>query len=125
MNAAPFRSGRDAPGRAQVADDEVRFAVRRMGEGCYHIAGTLSFLNARAALKAIGDVIEGERGDVLLDLGEVTRADSAGLALLIEAMRLACQRDVRLRLRNLPAQVEALAVVSGVDEMLPREDKGR
>jgi phospholipid transport system transporter-binding protein len=105
-----------------VADDETRFAVQRVGAGCYHIAGAMIFLNARAALKTLGEIMDDERGDVLLDLGEVTRADSAGLALLIEAMRLARQRALRLRVRNLPAQVEALAVVSGVDTMLPRAD---
>jgi phospholipid transport system transporter-binding protein len=120
-----FLSGSDHSGWTPAADDEVRFAVRPVGAGCYHIAGALSFLNARAALKTLGDVMNEERGDVLLDLGEVTRADSAGLALLIEAMRLARQRELRLRLRNLPAQVEALAVVSGVDAMLPRADQGR
>jgi phospholipid transport system transporter-binding protein len=122
VSDARLRSGADHAGRPEVADDETLFAVHRVGPGCYHIAGALSFLNAREALKTLGKILEDERGDVLLDLGEVTRADSAGLALLIEAMRLARQRELRLRVRNLPPQVEALAVVSGVDTMLPRAE---
>jgi len=107
-----------------LTDGDDRFGVRRVAAGHYLLSGALSFVNARSALQMLADVVRDERGEVLLDLGDVTRADSAGLALLIESMRLAGRRrDVRLRMSNLPAQVEALAAVSGVDAMLPRVER--
>lgn len=100
-------------------DTDTLFAVQPVGEGCYLLSGTLTFVNARAALRSLSEVVRDGGGGVLLDLQSVVRVDSAGLALLIEVMRLARQRDVRLRFRNLPAQVGALAAVSGVAAMLP------
>jgi phospholipid transport system transporter-binding protein len=51
-----------------------------------------------------------------LDLQEVTRTDSAGLALLIEIRRLT--KTHTLVFRNLPEQMLRIAAVSGVEELL-------
>jgi len=51
-----------------------------------------------------------------LDLQEVTRTDSAGLALLIEIRRLT--KTHALVFRNLPEQMLRIAAVSGVEELL-------
>lgn len=117
MNRQPAKSAVTRP------SEEDPFAVRCIADGRYLLSGALSFRNARSALGLLGDIIRGEHGVVSLDLRDITRADSAGLALLIEAMRLAGQQNVCLRLSNLPAQVEALAVVSGLDAILPRAER--
>lgn len=48
-------------------------------------------------------------GQVEVDLGAVTRADSAGLALLLEWTRAARSRGGQVRFRNLPPQMRAIA----------------
>jgi phospholipid transport system transporter-binding protein len=53
-----------------------------------------------------------------VDLGGVTEADSAGLALLIEWLRGARERSQRIVFRNVPGQLNALAKISEVDELL-------
>lgn len=53
-----------------------------------------------------------------LDLGGVTRADSAGLALLLELRRLARSLDKPLQLRNPPAQLVELSRFFGLDTLL-------
>jgi len=52
----------------------------------------------------------------VLDLSEVTRTDSAGLALMIELLKL--RNDAPITFRNIPAQMHSLAAVSGVQDML-------
>jgi phospholipid transport system transporter-binding protein len=57
------------------------------------------------------------QGVAIIDLGGVTRADSAALALIIEWRRLATQRALTLELRGLPAQLRALAAASGLEAL--------
>ena len=54
-----------------------------------------------------------------IDLAEVNRSDSAGLALLIHWIRLAKQDNKKIVFHNVPAQMMAIADVSGLDELLP------
>ena len=59
-------------------------------------------------------------GDALdIDLSHVERSDSAGLALLVECLRDARQSGKTIRFFNIPAQMLAIARVSGLDEVLP------
>ncbi|MGH8480908.1 MAG: STAS domain-containing protein, partial [Nevskiaceae bacterium] len=51
------------------------------------ISGELSFKNVVAALDAAHAALAGGEGAFEVDLGGVTRADSAGLALLLELAR--------------------------------------
>lgn len=57
-------------------------------------------------------------GELVIDLGEVTRADSAGLALLIEWLRRAQTAQRRLRFTGVPAQVQTLIRVNGLQDAL-------
>lgn len=54
-----------------------------------------------------------------IDLGGVTRADSAGLALLLEWLRTAGEAGEELVYRDLPEQLAAIARVSNLAELLP------
>lgn len=52
---------------------------------------------------------------VVMDLGGVGNADSAGLALLIEWLKYSRSKRVQLQLRNIPEAILNLAKLSGVD----------
>jgi phospholipid transport system transporter-binding protein len=60
-----------------------------------------------------------EDGALDIDLGHVERSDSAGLAFLVECLRHARQSGKTIRFFNIPAQMLAIARVSGLDEVLP------
>ena len=100
--------------RNRVIADDAAFTVRPARAGVHELSGALSFTNARAALQELREILRKASGEVVLDLQGVTRVDSAGLALLIEVIRLAQQGPCVVRFRNLPAQLETLAAVSGV-----------
>lgn len=54
-----------------------------------------------------------------LDLSAVGYSSSAGLALLLDWLRAAAASGKTLRIDNMPADMVALARVSGLDAMLP------
>jgi phospholipid transport system transporter-binding protein len=56
---------------------------------------------------------------VRIDCSGLERIDSAGLAVLLDAVALARDRGTDLRYVNLPAGVLRLARLGGVDSLLP------
>ncbi len=82
------------------------------------IRGELSFRNAVAALDAARAALAGGQGAFEVDLGGVTRADSAGLALLLELARDARAAGRELRCTRVPEQLRRLAGFFGVTDVL-------
>ncbi|MCL2589402.1 MAG: STAS domain-containing protein [Betaproteobacteria bacterium] len=58
-------------------------------------------------------------GDLVFDLGSVTRVDSSALALLLAWLRRAKARGSAVELRALPEPLLALARLYGIDTLLP------
>jgi phospholipid transport system transporter-binding protein len=82
------------------------------------ISGELSFKNAVAALDAARDALAAGQGAFEVDLSGVTRADSAGLALLLELARAARAQGRELRCTHAPEQLTRLAGFFGVTDVL-------
>ncbi len=53
-----------------------------------------------------------------IDLGEVNRSDSAGVALLVEWLRQARSHGQEFRLFNIPTQMQAIIEVTDLEELL-------
>jgi phospholipid transport system transporter-binding protein len=53
--------------------------------------------------------------EITIDLGRVTNADSAGLALMIEWIKYTRSKRIPLRFKNIPEQLLTLAKLSGFD----------
>lgn len=85
------------------------------GERRWRVQGDMDFQTVGALLRA-GEQAFATPGDVEVDLSAVGRTDSAGLALLLEWARAARQGGGELRLRAVPAQLTAIAAVSGLDD---------
>lgn len=92
--------------------------LESQGEGHYLLVGELSF-NTVPDIAPDFDKIINNTEELILDLQGVTRTDSAGLALLMEWLRIAHQRRKRIILKNMPAQMLAVAKVSELDHILP------
>lgn len=54
-----------------------------------------------------------------VDLSRVTQCDSASLALLLELMRLASQKNISISFINPPKQMMDIANVNGLNALLP------
>ncbi|MCX4187954.1 STAS domain-containing protein [Methylophaga sp. OBS4] len=95
------------------------FAIRYDNETqTFRVSGELSLDSAAAAMTAAEDLFN-STAELDIDLAEVSRSDSAGLALLIAWMRQAKQSEKTISFRHLPAQMLAIAKASGLDEFLP------
>jgi phospholipid transport system transporter-binding protein len=79
------------------------------------VSGELNFASANALLRNAQALSAANGWPRTVDLQEVTRSDSAGLALLLELLRLAGHP---LAFHNPPAQLSHIAQLSGLSEIL-------
>lgn len=88
-----------------------------LGGGRFRVSGVLDATTAGEVLRQSEQrFADAERLDV--DLGGVAESDSAGLALLIEWVRWARQGQRQICFANVPAQINALAKISEVEDLL-------
>ncbi len=87
------------------------------GEGSLSLNGELSFKTV-PALVANNKNFLSNGSSIDIDLSGVSRADSAGVALLIEWQRQAQKQNKSVCFSNIPSQMLAIARLSGVNELL-------
>lgn len=83
------------------------------------LAGELDFAHVPAALEKVDRALAAGGGELTVDLAGVTRADSAGLALLLEVTRRARARERALSFTGMPVQLRKLAEFFGIADLLP------
>lgn len=93
------------------------FQLAASGDGVLAVRGTLSFDTAHAALLALRERVAAG-GARVLDLGGVSRSDSAGLACVLAVLADARRQGRALAVRHLPDGMRALASVCAVEPML-------
>jgi phospholipid transport system transporter-binding protein len=91
--------------------------LRAEGPGRLALSGPLVFATASQLLDVSRGMFAGSPA-ISIDLGEVTRVDSAGLALLLEWLRWGSAEGRTIRFKALPEKLLAIARLSGVEEML-------
>jgi phospholipid transport system transporter-binding protein len=99
------------------ADNSHLFDIRPVGPGQYALAGELSFASVKRALQQTSNIFSAP-GRTVFDLADISKADSAGLALLLEWLRQADFGGVELHYAKLPKQLSAMAHVAGIDGIL-------
>ena len=94
-------------------------AVRSSGpDDRLMLEGELSF---ETVVRLLGEIrrLPDQGTEIQVDLQGVSRADSAGLALLVEWMRNAKSLGKSIQFLNIPQQMLDIARVSGLDQVLP------
>jgi phospholipid transport system transporter-binding protein len=81
------------------------------------VSGMLTFDTVAGLYKSSDRWFAGD-DEIVVDLGQVTRADSAGLALMVEWLRRAKDAQRRLLFANIPAQMQTLIRVNGLQDAL-------
>ena len=101
------------------ARQNVRVGISELNEGRVTVTGELTFASAREARQLGVLVLEGSRArQIVIDCSGVTRADSAGLAVLLDWLAWGRRKSRVIRLENLPASLVAIAKISEVDGLL-------
>ncbi|GAB4392437.1 MAG: hypothetical protein Tsb005_06430 [Gammaproteobacteria bacterium] len=83
------------------------------------LSGDLTFDTVLAAQRQARLLFTSATKQLVIDLHAIARSDSAGLALLLDWLRLAKHHQMNLQLMNVPAQLLAMAKVCGLDGILP------
>jgi phospholipid transport system transporter-binding protein len=91
--------------------------LENAGDGDWRLTGDLVFGSVSGLLKEVGSRFSGE-DTIRIDLAGVTRADSAGLALLVEWLRESERRNKTIHFLNMPEQMRSIARVCGLERIL-------
>jgi len=94
-----------------------RARLEALGEGRFRVSGVLDASTAAHVLEE-SEARFTQAPKIDVDLGGVGESDSAGLALLLEWLGMARQAGKEIHFANLPAQIEALARISEVDDLI-------
>jgi phospholipid transport system transporter-binding protein len=93
-------------------------AIQRQN-GRFSISGELTFATVTGILEQSRGLFAQADEVIEVELGAVERVDSAGLALLIEWLRLARDMNKSIRFSHLPEQMKAIAAACDLDSILP------
>jgi phospholipid transport system transporter-binding protein len=97
----------------------ARVGISEVASGRIAVSGELTFASAREARQLGILVLEGSRADrIAIDCSAVTRADSAGLAVLLDWLAWGRKRTRVVSFENLPSSLVAIARISEVDALL-------
>ncbi|HAZ41820.1 MAG TPA: anti-sigma factor antagonist [Methylococcaceae bacterium] len=89
--------------------------------GGFLLTGEMTFRTSAPAIREAASIIDAAYTPLQFDLSGVSRADSAGVGLLIEWQRLAARARCELRYTNMPKSLESIMRVTGVLGMLPAD----
>lgn len=97
----------------------MRIGISEPSQGRIVVTGELTFATARDARQLGMLVLESSRAErLVIDCAAVSRADSAGLAVLLDWLAWARRTSRVIELQNLPQSLVAIARISEVDGLL-------
>jgi phospholipid transport system transporter-binding protein len=91
--------------------------VERDGAFSFHVQGEMTFSNVKDLLQRSNEFFSGLQA-LEVDLSQVDHADSAGLALVLEWMAQAAERDARIVFTGVPASIVAIARLCQIESLL-------
>lgn len=99
-----------------------KFELTDLGEGRFALDGEMTFETAERILLASEEPFE-QHTRIEVDLSGVSRADSAGLALLLEWITWANHTVREIRFLSMPERVLAIARTTEVEQLLRRGER--
>lgn len=101
--------------------EPIPTSINSAESGVLQINGELTFSTVSTVLEQSRPLLASINGQVVMELADVERVDSAGLALLIQWMRMAREQGVEILFRHVPEQLLAIAHASDLDHIIPLE----
>ena len=99
-----------------------KFELQDLGEGRFALDGEITFETAERVLLASEEPFE-QHTRIEVDLAGVTKADSAGLALLLEWITWANHTVREIRFLSMPERILAIARTTEVEQLLKRGER--
>lgn len=83
------------------------------------VQGDLDVYSVADAIKQGNKLIKSKRSIEVIDMCDVKKIDSAGLAFIIEIMKTAKKYKKNIQFKNIPARMRTVAEVYGLSQILP------
>ena len=117
MTDAPVPQALEEPA---IGPGQVEFVD--LGDGRFAVRGDLTFRTAGIALEESKELFA-DHSILEIDLSGVRKADSAGLALLLEWVNWAKNYVREIRFRRVPDEILSMAQISEVDDLLSKGER--
>jgi phospholipid transport system transporter-binding protein len=101
--------------------NETAVLIESTGPGVLSVRSDLTFATVTAVLRHSRPLLRTNSERLVIDLADVVRADSAGLALLMEWLRMAGASGAEILYRHVPEQLLAIARASDLERLIPLE----
>ena len=92
--------------------------IKKSNQGRFLVSGVLTFATVTKVFANSKNLFKDAPDHLVIDLTEVERADSAGLALLVEWLAVATHLNRTLTFEHVPEQLTTLASMCSVDKIL-------
>jgi phospholipid transport system transporter-binding protein len=93
------------------------YELKDLGDGRFELSGEMSFHTANGILKSSARIFQ-RYESLVVDMSNVGKADSAGLALLIEWRAQSRQRAAKIQYVGVPESLLAIATTCEVDDLI-------
>ena len=103
---------------SQRKNNSGKSQIESGADGQFLITGDLDFQTVPRVWSA-SQALFADSKTLTIDLSGVNSSNSAGLALLIEWMRFAEEKNCSIKFENLPEQMRQVAQLCGVEDKLP------
>lgn len=108
----------------QMTKSTITAQLEKVSEGHYILKGQLNFDSVAGLWNENKTLLfDDESHNLEIDLSQLGRSDSSGLALLVEWYREAELRNKKITFLNLPAQMYDMARISSLNDILPLVQK--
>lgn len=97
----------------------ARFSHGADNDNVLTVLGDLDVYSVADAIQQGCRLIKSNDSFEVIDLSQVQKIDSAGLAFVIELMKVAKKQRKNLQFTNIPARMHAVADVYGLSQILP------
>lgn len=101
--------------------EPIPTSINSAETGVLQVSGELTFSTVTQVLEQSRPLLAAINGQAVMELADVERVDSAGLALMTQWVRMAREQGLEIRFRHVPAQLLAIAHASDLDNILPLE----
>ncbi len=101
--------------------NETAALIENSGPDVLSVRSDLTFTTVTTVLRHSRSLLQSDSGKLVIELADVARADSAGLALLMEWLRMAQANGLQILFRHVPEQLLAIARASDLERLIPLE----